>query len=109
TATGDLQQFNVFTKPDGTPRDPFRLGFDPAGFIQKTLLARMPEPNFFDNCGPSLTGLNCDGLNTAGIRFTRRIDGFDLAGSNGNDTNPDPRETRNDHNFNPTKNRDYTS
>jgi len=100
TATGDLQQFNVFTKPDGTPRDPFRPGFDATGFIQKTLLDRMPQPNFYDNCGPSLTGLNCDGLNTAGIRFTRRIDGFDLAGSNGNDTNRDQWNTRIDHNFN---------
>jgi len=40
-----------------------------------------------------------DGLNTAGIRFTRRVDGYDLAGSNGNDTNRDQFNTRLDHNF----------
>src|SRR5438093_4635108 len=41
-ATGDLQQFNVFTRPDGTPRDSNRPGYDPTGFIQNTLLSRMP-------------------------------------------------------------------
>jgi hypothetical protein len=84
-ATGDLQQFSVFN------RDPFRPGMDPTGFIEKTLLARMPLPNDY-TIG--------DGLNTAGIKFTRRIDGFDLAGSNGNDTNRDQFNTRIDHNFN---------
>src|SRR5437867_8652841 len=44
-ATGDLQQFNVFTKTDGTPRDPNRPGYDPSGFIQNTLLSRMQMPN----------------------------------------------------------------
>src|SRR5438034_7686818 len=77
TATGDLQSFSVFN------RDAFRPGYDPTGFIQNTLLSRMPLPNDFTTCGPSLTGSLCDGLNTAGIRFTRRVDGYDLAGSNG--------------------------
>src|SRR3989441_13263027 len=84
-ATGDLQQFSVFG------RDPSRPGYDPTGFILKTLLARMPVPNDYT------VG---DGLNTAGIRFTRRVSGYDLAGSNGNDTNRDQFNTRLDHNFN---------
>ncbi|PYS52695.1 MAG: hypothetical protein DMG13_15230 [Acidobacteria bacterium] len=84
-ATNDLQSFNVFN------RDPSRPGYDPTGFIQNTLLSRMPPPNDYT------VG---DGLNTAGIRFTRRVDGYDLAGSNGNDTNRDQFNTRIDHNFN---------
>src|SRR5437867_10017875 len=94
-ATGDLQSFNVFG------RDPFRQTFDPTGFIQKTLLARMPMPNDFTSAGnPVAPAPAVDGLNTAGIRFTRRVDGYDLAGSNGNDTNPNQFNTRIDHNFN---------
>jgi len=84
-ATGPLQSFSVFG------RDPNRLGYDATGFIQNTLLSRMPQPNDY-TIG--------DGLNTAGIRFTRRVNGYDLAGSNGNDTNRDQFNTRLDHNFN---------
>src|SRR6266850_1633667 len=84
-ATGDLQSFSVFS------RDPSRPGYDPTGFIQNTLLSRMPQPNDYT------VG---DGLNTAGIRFTRHVDGYDLAGSNGNDTNRDQVNMRLDHNFN---------
>src|SRR5437867_6132039 len=58
SATGDLQQFSVFN------RDPLRPGYDPTGFIEKTLLARMPQPNDY-TIG--------DGLNTAGIRVTPRV------------------------------------
>ena len=47
---------------------PYRPGYDPTGFMQNTLLARMPLPNDYT------VG---DGLNTAGIRFTRRIYGLD--------------------------------
>src|SRR5437867_3021917 len=85
SATGDLQQFSAFN------RDPNRPGYDPSGFIQKTLLARMPLPNDYT------VG---DGLNTAGIRFTRRISGMDLADGNGYDTNRDQFNMRLDHNFN---------
>src|SRR5205823_741983 len=67
-ATGDLQSFSVFG------RDSFRPGYDPTGFIQNTLLARMPFPNDYT------VG---DGLNTAGIRFTRRLNGFDSNVGNG--------------------------
>jgi len=84
-ATGDLQSFSVFN------RDASRPGYDPTGFIQNTLLSRMPQPNDYT------VG---DGLNTAGIRFTRHVDGYDLAGSNGNDTNRDQVNMRLDHNFN---------
>src|SRR5438093_1427054 len=84
SATGDLQQFSVFN------RDPLRPGYDPTGFIENTLLSRMPQPNDY-TIG--------DGLNTAGIRFTRRVNGYDLAGSNGLDTNRDQFNTRIDHNF----------
>src|SRR2546425_656529 len=87
------QSFSVFN------RDPSRPGSDPTAFIQKTLISRMPLPNYFDNCGPGLTGSLCDGLNTAGVRFTRRVDGYDLAGSNGLDTNRDQVNMRIDHNF----------
>src|SRR6266705_51419 len=84
-ATEDLQSFSVFN------RDPSRPGYDPTGFIQKTLLARMPLPNDYT------VG---DGLNTAGIRFTRRVSGMDLADGNGYDTNRDQFNMRLDHNFN---------
>src|SRR5881296_2042946 len=39
SATGDLQAFSVFG------RDTFRPGYDPTGFIQRVMLARMPPPN----------------------------------------------------------------
>jgi hypothetical protein len=84
-ATGPLQSFNVFG------RDPFRQGYDLSGFVQNTLLSRMPLPNDY-TLG--------DGLNTAGIRFTQRINGQELANSNGEDTNRDQFNMRLDHNFN---------
>ena len=84
-ATGDLQQFSVFG------RDPNRPGYDPTGFIQNTLLARMPLPNDYT------VG---DGLNTAGIRFTRRVSGIDQSDGNGYDTNRDQFNMRLDHSFN---------
>jgi len=84
-ATGDLQSYSVFN------RDPFRPGYDPSGFVQNTLLSRMPMPNDY-TIG--------DGLNTAGIRFTRRIRGQELASSQGVDVNRDQFNMRLDHNFN---------
>ncbi len=96
-ATGDLQQFSVFG------RDPNRPGYDPTGFIQKTLLARMPLPNDFTSAAASAVaapGLVIDGLNTAGIRFTRRIKGIDTSDGNGNDVNRDQFNMRLDHHFN---------
>ncbi len=95
-ATGDLQQFSVFG------RDPNRLGFDPTGFIQNTLLSRMPLPNDFTGAASSAVtpALTIDGLNTAGFRFTRRISGIDFADGNGYDTNRDQFNIRLDHSFN---------
>jgi hypothetical protein len=77
--TGSLHYVSVFgrlsnnpTKSDcsdaiiqpGTNWDPFRKAIDPTGYVTK-LLATMPVPNNYD------VG---DGLNTAGIRWTRRED-----------------------------------
>jgi hypothetical protein len=85
-ATGDLQSFSVFGPDSSRPR------FDTTGFVQNTLLSRMPLPNDFT------VG---DGLNTAGIRFTRRINGQDDgAGSNIEENNRNQFNTRLDHNFN---------
>ncbi len=94
TATGPLQQFSVFN------RDPFRPGFDPSGFIQNTLLARMPVANDFTSCGPQVTGVNCDGLNVAGHRWVQRVSGQDESDGNGGEqANRDQFNTRVDHNF----------
>ncbi len=84
-ATGDLQQFSVFN------RDAFRPGPDPTGFMQRVMLSRMPAANDFT------TG---DGLNTAGHRWTRRIDGLEFNMGDGQDKNRDQFNTRIDHNFN---------
>ncbi len=86
SATGDLQSINLFSY------DPFRTGYDPTGWIQNVLLARMPSPNDFT------VG---DGLNTAGIRFTRRINGLDVLLQDQTDqNNRDQINVRLDHNFN---------
>jgi len=90
-ATGDLQSFSVFTDSAGRTRDPLRPGYDSTGFIQNVLLSRMPMPNDYT------VG---DGLNTAGIRFTRRLNGLDLNIGNGFDVNRDQFNLRIDHNFN---------
>jgi len=101
-ATGPLQAICVFNQtaisptdtscaPGGTPRDALRPGFDPSGFVQNTILGNMPLPNDYT------VG---DGLNTAGIRFTRRIYGSDVADGNSNDqNNRDQFNVRIDHNF----------
>jgi hypothetical protein len=90
-ATGDLQSFSVFTDAAGRTRDQNRPGYDSTGFIQNVLLSRMPMPNDYT------VG---DGLNTAGIRFTRRLNGLDLNIGNGFDVNRDQFNLRIDHNFN---------
>src|SRR6185503_505186 len=61
-ATGDVQTIDLFGFDSNRP------GYDPSGWIQKVVLGRMPQPNDWT------VG---DGLNTAGIRFTRRIYGYD--------------------------------
>ena len=73
------------------PGGPGLPAVDPAGFVQNTLLANMPLPNDY-TMG--------DGLNTAGIRFTRRIYGLDVADGNSNDqNNRDQFNVRIDHTF----------
>jgi hypothetical protein len=87
SATGTLQSLNVFSA-----NDPKRPGFDPSGYMQKVMLARMPLPNDYT------VG---DGLNTAGIRFTRRYYGLDVNTGETYDTNNrDQVNIRLDHNFN---------
>jgi hypothetical protein len=85
-ATGSLQSFNVFT------RDPLRTGFDTSGWVQ-SVIAKMPLPNDFT------VG---DGLNTAGIRWTRRVIGTDFATADNMDVNRNQYNFRIDHNFNPS-------
>src|SRR5262249_22749804 len=70
-------------------------------YIQETL-RRMPVPNEFTGCGtlPAGTTSSCDGLNLAGSRFTRRVEGLDLTFGNGPDVNRDQYNVRIDHNFN---------
>jgi hypothetical protein len=85
TATGNLQSINLFSY------DPLRPGYDPSGFVQNVLHARMPQPNDWT------VG---DGLNTAGIRFTRRISGQDASdGQSYDQNNRDQINLRLDHNF----------
>jgi hypothetical protein len=113
-ATGDLTSFNVFGRDVNgvfTPWDPNRTQFDTSGWI-KTLIGRMPLPNDFTSCGTSLTFTggpgsqpgsgpgNCDGLNVAGFRWLRRIEGQDTPNGDGNDTDRNQYNVRIDHNFN---------
>lgn len=100
------QSVNVFGRDVNgtfTPWDPNRTGLDQSGWI-KTLLGRMPHPNDFTTCGPSLiftTGPgNCDGLNVAGYRWLRRLEGTDTPNGDGNDTDRNQYNVRIDHNFN---------
>jgi hypothetical protein len=87
-ATGNLQSINLFSY------DPLRPGYDPSGFVQNVLHARMPQPNDWT------VG---DGLNTAGIRFTRRISGQDASdGQSYDQNNRDQINVRLDHNFSAT-------
>ncbi|PYS36785.1 MAG: hypothetical protein DMG14_23595 [Acidobacteria bacterium] len=83
-ATGPLQSISVFG------RDPLRPTFDNSAYMKETL-ARMPAANDF-TLG--------DGLNTAGVRFIRRVEGLDLTNGNGYDVNRDQYNLRIDHNFN---------
>jgi hypothetical protein len=84
TATGDLQTVSLYN------RDPNRLTIDNSGWV-RTLISKMPLPNDYT------TG---DGLNTAGIRWLRRIEGEDSTNGDGNDNNRDQYNVRIDHNFN---------
>ena len=98
-ATGDLAAIDLFGNCTyagtavancRTYGDPLRSTISTSAYMQETL-KRMPIPNEF-------TG--GDGLNTAIIRFTRRVEGLDLANGNGTDVNRDQYTLRIDHQFN---------
>jgi hypothetical protein len=98
-ATGPLAAVDLFGNCtfNGAPvancktyRDPLRSAISTAPYMQETF-RRMPSPNEFDGG---------DGLNTAFIRFTRRVQGIDLPNGNGTDLNRDQYNARIDHNFN---------
>ena len=84
TCPGPLMSVSVFGK------DPLRPGADTSGWMQR-LLNRMPSANDFT------VG---DGLNTAGHRWARRVEGVDTSVGDGQDTNRDQYNARIDHNFN---------
>jgi hypothetical protein len=84
-AIGPLSSFSVFDK-----KDPLRTGFDQSAFGKQTL-ALMPDANNF-TIG--------DGLNTAGVRFVRRISGRDVGVGFGEELNRDQYNVRIDHQFN---------
>ncbi len=92
-ATGNLTSFNVFGRDVNgtfTPWDPNRGAIDASGWV-RNLIGRMPSPNDFT------VG---DGLNTAGIRWLRRVTGEDTTNGDGNNTNRDQYNIRIDQNFN---------
>jgi len=98
-ATGDLAAIDLFGDCtfNGAPvancrtfRDPLRSAINTSAYMRETL-RRMPLPNEF-------TG--GDGLNTALIRFTRRVEGLDFTLGNGPDVNRDQYNARIDHHFN---------
>src|SRR5437867_2100666 len=96
-ATGPLSSFSVFS------RDPARPGFDTSGWVQMAI-SRMPLPNEFTTCGVApnvLANAPCDGLNTAGIRWTRRRKAIDNNQGTEPNTDRDNFNLRLDHNFNP--------
>jgi Carboxypeptidase regulatory-like domain len=79
-----LQTLSVFGK------DPLRPAIDSSGWIQR-LISKMPLPNDYT------VG---DGLNTAGIRWLRRVEGQDVTNGDGQDTNRNQYNVRIDHAFN---------
>ena len=109
-ATGDMAAVDLFGNCsfNGAPvpncrtfRDPLRPAINNSAYMQETL-RRMPLPNEFTGCGtlPAGTNSTCDGLNVAGIRFVRRVDGLDFTLGNGPDVNRDQYNARIDHQFN---------
>ena len=83
-AQGPLESVSVFN------RDPNRMAPDTSGWLQY-LISKMPMPNDFT------TG---DGLNIAGHRWLRRVQGQDTSVGDGQDTNRNQTNLRIDHNFN---------
>ena len=98
-ATGELSALDLFGDCTfngqaiancRTFRDPLRPSINGSLFMQETL-RRMPQANEFTSG---------DGLNTAVRRFTRRVEGLDLANGNGTDVNRDQYNIRIDHQLN---------
>jgi hypothetical protein len=83
-ATGSLSTIPVLTT------DTIRRTYDPSGWVQMAI-SRMPLPNDFT------VG---DGLNTAGIRWTRRRRELDDVTGSAPNINRDQFNLRLDHNFN---------
>src|SRR5437870_9162822 len=105
-ATGPLSAIDLFGNCTyhGAPaancslyRDPLRSAISTTPYMQETF-RRMPSPNEFTAPGSGQPAT--DGLNTANIRFTRRIQGVDLPNGNGTDVNRDQYNARIDHTFN---------
>src|SRR5262245_46819317 len=105
-ATGPLSAIDLFGNCsfNGAPvpncqtfRDPLRPAISTSPYMQETL-RRMPRPNEFSTnaTGEPIT----DGLNTANIRFIRRLEGLDLTLGNGPDVDRDQYNARIDHVFN---------
>jgi hypothetical protein len=108
-ATGDLAAIDLFGNCtfNGAPvancrtfRDPLRPAISNTAYMQETL-RRMPAPNEYTAAptGPGQPTTGADGLNTALIRFTRRVEGFDFTNGNGPDVDRDQYNARIDHNF----------
>ncbi len=89
-----LNSFNVF----GDVRDPFRTRIDPV-WIGPQYLRRMPAPNDWT------VG---DGLNTAGIRWQRRIAGEDGATGDTQTTNRNQHNMRFDYQLNASNKVSYS-
>src|SRR6266850_1241493 len=105
-ATGDLAAIDLFGNCtfNGAPvancrpfRDPLRSSISNSAYMQETL-RRMPRPTEFT--APAAGEPATDGLNTANIRFIRRVEGLDLTLGNGPDVNRDQYNARIDHVFN---------
>jgi len=105
-ATGPLSAIDLFGNCTfkGAPvancrtfRDPLRSAISNSAYMQETL-RRMPSPNEFTNAPTGEPA--ADGLNTALIRFTRRVEGFDFTNGNGPDVDRDQYNARIDHQFN---------
>jgi hypothetical protein len=108
-ATGPLSAIDLFGNCtfNGAPvsncqqfRDPLRPAISTSAYMQETL-RRMPHPNEFTAANtPVEPAAGTDGLNTANIRFVRRVEGLDLTLGNGPDVDRDQYNARIDHVFN---------
>ena len=90
-ATGPLSAIDLFGNCTfkGSPvancrtfRDPLRSSINTSNYMQETL-RRMPSPNEYGNATAGEPAPGTDGLNTALIRFNRRVEGFDFTNGNG--------------------------